>query len=135
MRKDGIEIQYRVEVPLVAYLGDTAVGPVFDQPDVQNAQVLVTELTFFDKEHKPKAKAGKHLHLDNFLEIVGKLNNPHIVLTHVSRRTGIRRAKSLLKKRLPPEVMKRIHFLMDFEHAQDAGDVEQMVPHSNDAGE
>src|SRR5205085_1618044 len=34
MRKEGVEIQYRLEVPMVAYLGDTALGNVFDQPDV-----------------------------------------------------------------------------------------------------
>src|SRR3954462_4169955 len=32
MRKQGVEIQYRVEVPLVAFLGDTTIGTVFDHP-------------------------------------------------------------------------------------------------------
>ena len=64
MRKDGIEIQYRLEVPLVAFLGDTTAGPVFDQPDVQNAEILITECTFFDPDPQEKAKAGKHLHME-----------------------------------------------------------------------
>ncbi len=38
MKKQGIEIQYRLEVPLVAYLGDTTMGEVFDHPDVQNGR-------------------------------------------------------------------------------------------------
>lgn len=133
LRKDGVDIQYRLEVPLVAYLGDTATGPVFDHPDVQTAQVLITECTFFDQDHKPKAKAGRHLHLDHFAQLLPKLKNDHIVLLHVSRRTGIRRAKHLLKKAVGPEAMKRLHFLMDLEHAQDAGDVDQIVPHSEAA--
>src|SRR5947209_6796618 len=78
MRKQGIEIQYRVEVPLVAFMGDTTAGTVFDQPDVQNAEILITEITFFDPDHKQKAKAGKHLHLDSFVEILPKLKNKWI---------------------------------------------------------
>src|SRR5205823_7345776 len=34
MRKRGVEIQYRVEVPLATFLGDTTAGPVFTHPDV-----------------------------------------------------------------------------------------------------
>jgi ribonuclease BN (tRNA processing enzyme) len=120
---------------LIAYLGDTTIGDVFDQPDVQNAQVLVTETTFFDADHRAKAKAGKHMHLEHFAEILPKLKNEHIVISHVSRRTGIRRAKSLLRKRIGPAQMKRIHFLMDFEGARDAGDIEDAAPPPPDTAE
>src|SRR5437763_12490602 len=126
MRKSGIEIQSRVEVPLVAFLGDTTAGPVFDQPDVQNAQILITECTFFDADHRAKAKAGRHLHLDALIEILPKLKNENIVIAHVSRRTGIRRAKHLLRKKIGEEQMKRITFLMDLEDARDEGEVEQL---------
>jgi ribonuclease Z len=128
MRQQGIQIQYRVEVPMVAFLGDTTIGNVFEQPDVQNAQVLITETTFFDADHKTKAKAGRHLHLDHFVEILPKLKNEYIVISHVSRRTGIRRARHLLKKRIGPEQMKRIHFLMDFDDSRPAGEIEDIGP-------
>jgi ribonuclease Z len=124
LRKSGVEIQYRIEVPLVAFLGDTTIGNVFDHPDVQNAEILITEITFFDADHKSKAKAGRHLHLDHFVEVLPKLKNKEIVVTHVSRRTGIRRARSLLRKRIGEERMQHIHFLMDFEGSRDDGDVE-----------
>ena len=128
MRKRGVEVQYRLEVPLVAYLGDTTAGPVFDHPDVQTAQIFIGECTFFDSEHKPKAKAGRHLHMDQFAEILPKLKNEHIVLIHVSRRTSLRRARQLLKKRFGEEAMTRIHLLMDLEGAENAGDVESVGP-------
>ncbi len=95
MKNRGVEIQYQVEVPLVAYLGDTTMGEVFDHPDVQNAEVLITECTFFDADHKNKAKAGRHLHVDHFIDAIGRLKNRDIVLIHVSRRTGVRRARAL----------------------------------------
>jgi ribonuclease Z len=128
LRKKGVEIQYRVEVPLVAFLGDTTMGTVFEHPDVINAEVLITELTFFEPEHKGKAKIGRHLHIDQFMSVVGNLKNKDIVLTHVSRRTSIRRARGILRKLVGAERMKNIHFLMDFEGATDAGDIDSLVP-------
>jgi ribonuclease Z len=135
MKKSGVEIQYRLEVPLVAYLGDTTFGNVFDQPDVQNAQVLITETTFFDATHRAKAKAGKHLHLEHLIDVLPRLKNEHIVISHVSRRIGIRRAKYLLRKRVGNERMKRIHFLMDFDDSREEGDVDATVPPPPDSAE
>jgi ribonuclease Z len=135
MRKSGVEIQYRIEVPLVTFLGDTAAGEVFNHPDVINAEILITEVTFFDQEHKLKAKAGRHLHVDHFTDIAKSLKNQHLVITHVTRRTGIRRARQMLHKRLGDERMANIHFLMDFEHARDEGDVENVGPPPADTAE
>ena len=73
--------------------------------------------------------------MDQFVTIVPKLKNKHIVVTHVSRRTGIRKAKRILARRLGDEQMKRIHFLMDFEGAQDAGEIEEMGPPPADGAE
>jgi ribonuclease Z len=128
LRKQGVEIQYRLEVPLVAFLGDTTAGAVFDDADVRAAGVLITECTFFDAEHKSKAKAGRHMHVDALAEILGRLQNPHIILTHVSRRTGIRKARAILRRKLGVERMANIQFLMDFEGAAEGGDVEQAGP-------
>ena len=128
LKKQGVEIQYRVEVPLVAFLGDTTVGRVYDDPDVQNAEILVTEITFFDPTHKQKAKAGKHTHLEAFVEVLPKLKNKWIVISHVTRRTGARRARKLLARKVGEEQMQRILFLMDFEGASEAGDVEEAGP-------
>jgi ribonuclease Z len=135
LRKSGVEIQYRLEVPLVVFLGDTAAGPVFDEPEVQNAEVLITELTFLEAEHRSKAKAGRHLHLEQFAEILPRLKNRAIVLGHVSRRTGVRRARRLLRRRVGEEAMGRLHLLMDFEGAADAGDVELAGPNPSDGPE
>jgi ribonuclease Z len=135
MRKRGIEIQYRVEVPLVVFLGDTAIGPVFGHPDVSNAGVLITEVTFFEASHRPKAKAGKHLHLDEFVRLLPELKNEHIVVMHVSRRTGVRKARRLLARKVGEDQMQRIHFLMDFEGAADEGEVEELAPPPVDTAE
>ena len=135
MRKRGVQIQYRLEVPLVAYTGDTTAGPVFDEPDVQNAEVLLTEVTFFEPDHRAKAKLGRHMHLEQFLQVLPKLKNRDIVLIHVTRRTGVPRARRMLRKRLGEERMKQIRFLMDFEGAKDEGEIEQVGPPPADTAE
>src|SRR5206468_495032 len=119
LKKQGVEIQYRLEVPLVTYLGDTAAGPVFQHPDVVNAEVLLTECTFYEKDHKARAKAGRHLHVDQFAEILPKLKNKQVVILHVSRRTGTRKARSFLRKRVGDELLRNVQFLMDFEGSVD----------------
>ena len=135
LRKSGVEIQYRVEVPLVTFLGDTAFGPVFEQPDVVNGEILITECTFFDREHKTKAKAGRHLHVEQFAQILPTLKNKHVVINHVTRRTGIRRAKRVLQRMVGEERMKNVHFLMDFDGARDAGEIEDAGPPPADTAE
>lgn len=135
LRKKGVDIQYRIEVPLVTFMGDTAAGPVFDHPDVINAEILITELTFYETDHRQRAKIGRHIHIDDFVNILPKLKNKWIIISHISRRTGPRRAKRLLKKRLGEERMKNILLLMDFDDAHEAGAVEDAGPPPADTAE
>ena len=124
LRRQGVDIQYRLEVPLVAYLGDTAYGDVFDDPNVMEAHVLLCECTFFDATHRTKAKAGRHLHVEDFVKVLEKSRNANVVVMHVSRRTGIRRGKHVLRKLVPAETMEKVHFLMDFEESVAGGEVD-----------
>ena len=115
-------------MPIVTFLGDTSYGPIFEHPDVVNAEILVTECTFFEPDHRGRAKSGRHLHVDSLNRILPRLNNKHVVLTHVSRRTGVRRARSLLKKSVHEELLENVSFLMDFENAQAGGEVDDHSP-------
>ena len=128
LRREGVEIQYRVEVPLVTFLGDTSVGPVFEHPDVVNAETLITECTFFEPDHRSRAKAGRHLHVEQLARILPRLNNKTVVLAHVSRRTGVRRAKQLIRKAVHEELLGNVVFLMDFENAHAGGEVDDHSP-------
>jgi ribonuclease Z len=124
LKQDGVEIQYRTEVPLITYLGDTTAGPIFDHPDVVNCETLITECTFFEQGHIARAKHGKHLHVEHLGRILPRLNCKNIILIHVSRRTGVRRAKSILRRAVHEELLSNVHFLMDFDDALDEGEIE-----------
>ncbi|MEK6643593.1 MAG: MBL fold metallo-hydrolase [Planctomycetota bacterium] len=117
LKKQGIAIEHQVEVPLVAYCGDTAEGAWLDLDIVRQAKVIIMECTFFEPDHIRRARDGYHLHVRDAARILMKLSNEHILLHHVSRRTGIGEAKRTLSSLVSPEIMERVTFFMDYRKA------------------
>ena len=114
LKKKGVEIDRRIEIPLVTYLGDTAaVGDYAELDYVRQSRVLITECTFFLDEHKDRARAGRHTHVDDLAGFLEPMENKYIVLTHFTQRTHIREAKRLIRSKLPKELVKKITLLMD----------------------
>ncbi len=113
LRERGVEITRSLEIPLVAYLGDTGPGPHLVREDVRKAKVIITECTFFDADHRERAVVGKHLHLEDLAEWLRVCECEAMVVVHVSRRTHLGEASSRLAERLGPELASRVHFLMD----------------------
>jgi ribonuclease Z len=112
LRRDGVELTYNLEVPLVCYCGDTAYGEFFKLDCVRKAKILILECTFIEQDHRSRAQAGYHLHLDDFLRLQDLLENEHILLVHLSRRTSLAAARQELRACLSEEKYKRLSFLM-----------------------
>ncbi len=117
MKDRGEQITYRLDVPMVAYTGDTSMPETLLQPGVGDAKILITECTFFERDHRKRANVGQHMHVDDLLEALPKMTNDLILLSHLSRRTHIRAAKETLRRAIRdlPHAP-RVEFLMD--HAQ-----------------
>lgn len=113
LKRQGVAIEYNVEIPLLAYGGDTAEGNWLDLDIVRNAKVLIMECTFFDPDHVRRAREGYHMHVRDVARILTKLKNEHIVLSHVTRRTSIRDAARTLAKMIDEETLSRVTFLME----------------------
>lgn len=116
LKREGVSIEYRLEVPLVAFCGDTAAGKFLDLDHVRNAKVIFLECTFFDNEHVSRARAGNHVHLEDLRDIMPRLRNAHVVLIHVTRRTALREAQRQLRAILEPADLQRTSFLMERRH-------------------
>jgi len=101
-----------VEVPLVAYLGDTGKARYAHLPHVAKAKVLLIECTFFDAEHTSRARAGRHLHVADLPEVLEGMSNERIIIVHVTKRTNLAVGRELLRKTLSKDVMDRVSFLM-----------------------
>lgn len=113
LKRNGTEIEYLVEIPLVAYCGDTAPGAFLELEYVRRAKVLLLECTFVEPDHLERARAGSHMHISYLRSIVPKLENERIILTHLSRRTSIADAKRCLRAELGAEMDERVCLLMD----------------------
>ena len=116
-KKKGVEITRRIEVPLVAYLGDTGPHNYSELPCVRDARALLVECTFFEKDHLERARAGRHIHIDDLPKMLEGMNNERIIITHVTRRTHIGAATKTLRKKLPTGLQEKIFFLMSREFA------------------
>ena len=113
LKKKGVEIEYVLEIPIVTYLGDTKYVDFSQLEYIARSRILIAECTFFLAEHTGRAEAGRHMHIEEFATLLSKMENEHIVITHLSQRTGIPEARRILKKTLPAKTYKKIIILMD----------------------
>ncbi|MFW6154417.1 MAG: MBL fold metallo-hydrolase [Planctomycetota bacterium] len=112
LKTKGVEITHRTEVPLITCFGDTAHSNYSDLEHVRTSKVLLLECTFFDPDHVRRARKGKHLHVNDLPDLLEGMDNEHIVLIHVTRRTNMAEARKALRKTLRKDQLDRISFLM-----------------------
>ena len=114
LRLSGHEISRVLEVPLVAYTGDTEPAPFLLSDDFVNARVVITECTFFDHDHRDKAKIGKHLHVEDLRPLLATWKAEHVVVVHASRRALLAHARERLNVVAGTRPSDSVHLLMDF---------------------
>jgi len=112
LKKQGIEIDYPLEFPIVTYLGDTQYVDFSQLDYIVQSKILIAECTFYEGEHATRAKAGKHMHVDELATLLNNLNNEHIIITHTTQRTGMREIRKILKTALPKDKYDKITLLM-----------------------
>ncbi|MHC4309606.1 MAG: MBL fold metallo-hydrolase [Planctomycetota bacterium] len=112
LKKQGIEIDYPLEIPIVTYLGDTQNVDFSQLQYIVESKILIAECTFYETDHSGRAEAGRHMHINEFAELIEKLQNQHIVITHTTQRTSMRDIRRILKETLPAEKNDKIILLM-----------------------
>jgi ribonuclease Z len=130
IKERGEEITRVLEIPLIAYLMDTGPGPHLVREDVRKAQIIIAECTFFEQEHRDRAKVGAHLHVQDIAEWIRVLECQKLVLGHLSRRTNIEFARQEIAKRVPRDKLAKIEILMDHRYNKARYEQQQI-----DAGE
>jgi len=115
MKEKGEKITYTLDVPLVAYTGDTSMGETLLQHGVVDAKVLISECTFYEGDHRKRARQGQHLHVNDLVEILPQLKNELLLITHVSRRTPLKVAKRMFGEATAGlKIEPKVEFLMDY---------------------
>ncbi len=112
LKKQGVEIDCPLEIPIVTYLGDTQYVDFSQLKYIAESRILIVECTFYEAEHSERAQAGRHMHIDEFAALLEKLQNEHIIITHTTQRTPMREIRRILREALPQEKHKKITLLM-----------------------
>ena len=113
LKREGVEIEDSVEMPLITYTGDTAVGRFLNLDFVRASKAVLLECTFFEPDHVSRARAGRHIHVSDLPQVLSAIPEAEIVLTHLTRRTDLRAAKQVLQGMLSPSDAERVTLLMD----------------------
>lgn len=114
LKGSGVEITRAIEIPLVAYTGDTEPGPFLFRDEFANAKVVLAECTFFESDHRSRAKIGKHLHISDFSSLLQVWKAENVVMVHVSRRTAMPFARECIASIDGGAHALRVHLLMDY---------------------
>lgn len=109
LRYSGVEVSADVRVPLVCYCGDTAPTGLDNDPAVYQAQILITEVTFFRPEHrKEKIHKYGHTHLDDIIDRAERFQNERIIFAHFSTRYHDGQIRKAVERRLPARLRDRV---------------------------
>lgn len=112
LRLGGTAITHAVEIPLIAYTGDTEMGPFLFQDEFSRAPIVITECTFFEDDHRDRARVGRHLHVEDLRALLKVWSARDVIVIHVSRRTLLGFARERLRE-VCGEDAERVHLLMD----------------------
>lgn len=113
LRAQGESITYNLEIPLLAYTGDTQMCVNLLRDEFCKAKVVLAECTFFDSNHRDRAAGGKHLHVEDLPELLEAWEADSVILLHGSRRTSLEQARERIDEVLGETQAARVHMLMD----------------------
>jgi len=111
MRKEGVKLENVVEVPLVAFTGDTR-ATIFDDLDhpALKAKVLLVECTYLDDVGEDKAEQWGHVHIAQLRHLAeqGVFDDVKaLVLCHFSQRYN----DSMIEEALKDFPHSEVHYL------------------------
>ncbi len=102
IRLTGVEVSHEIRLPAVAYTGDTSPPGLDDCPDMYEAEVLITEMTFLAPNHrKEKIHKHGHMHMDDVIARLDRFKNQAIVLGHFSTRYSDSQIMRWVKRGIP----------------------------------
>jgi ribonuclease Z len=102
LRLAGEEVTREVRLPRLGYVGDSAPQGLDSCPDMYQAQVLISEMTFVAPQHrKDKIHKHGHMHLDDYVQRREKFQNECVIVGHFSTRYHRLQVQRMVAKALP----------------------------------
>ncbi|MFT5051595.1 MAG: ribonuclease Z [Chlamydiales bacterium] len=113
LRQAGTEVTNAVEVPELAFIGDSQIEVVERESVVRQARRLILETTFVDERVSvEECRSRGHIHLDEVAERADLFENEAILLTHFSARYRPDEILEAIDRRLPESLRKRVQALL-----------------------
>lgn len=98
----GIEVSREIRQPKIAYLGDSSIQGLDNNPVLFEAEVLITEMTFIAPQHRREAlNCFGHLHINDFVERQHRFKNQLILAAHFSTRYNNKEIMRIVRQQLP----------------------------------
>lgn len=110
LKFSGVEITTEMRIPRLAYLGDSTPAGLDACPDMYEAEVLITEMTFVAAKHrKEKIYKFGHMHMDDLIERRDKFHNQLIIASHFSTRYHTKQVAEHVQRKIPDMFDGRLH--------------------------
>ncbi len=108
LRREGMILEIDVEENLVSFTGDTRIE--FLQSDqARQSRLLVMEVTYWDnKKSIENAREWGHIHFEEFLEALPKIEAERICLIHASARYSTKDLLEILAARVPEHLKPKL---------------------------
>ncbi len=108
-KRAGIEVENVIEDPIVSFTGDTKIEFLDHCEWISRSKVLIMEVTFVDeKKSIENARFWGHIHLDELLPRLEKLQCEKVVLIHLSARYKTKDIKEIIEARVPEHLKTKL---------------------------
>jgi ribonuclease Z len=109
IRLSGQEVSAEQRFPRVAYLGDSTIQGLDDNPIMYEADILIMEMTFVAPGHRShKIQKLGHIHLDDVVARRDRFRNQLIIAAHLSARYHSDQVERHVDKVLPDRLGGRL---------------------------
>ena len=113
LRLAGKEVSHEQRFPRVAYLGDSTIQGLDDNPMMYKADILIMEVTFVAPGHRShKIKKMGHIHLDDVVARQDRFENQLILAGHLSSRYHPGQVERFVDKALPDRLGGRLRLML-----------------------
>ncbi|MDO4550509.1 MAG: MBL fold metallo-hydrolase [Planctomycetia bacterium] len=102
LKESGVEIQYELRFPRVAYLGDSNPAGLDRNEIFYESEVLIMEMTFVEPRHQQeKIHRYGHIHLEDVIQRREKFKNELIIASHFTARSTAEQVRRNVEKKIP----------------------------------
>lgn len=108
LRRSGKVIDEVLEENLVSFTGDTKIE-FLESDQARKSKVLFVEVTYWDgKKSVENAREWGHIHFDELLPALDRIESEKIVLIHVSARYTTKDIRAIIEDRVPEHLKPKL---------------------------